>query len=99
MRLRTKILLTIALAVLMWSLFGCARAKDTPAPPSTVIFTKTVVTTAYLKDLYRIDNERFFQNKLPKDSFKTSCRRTRKSISSKRQIWQAPCAKMTARGV
>src|SRR6266446_2808391 len=72
MRFRTKILLTIALAVLVWSLFGCGDPEgpggsEAPAP-SAVIFTKTIVTTVYLKDLYRIDNERFFQNKLPKDT-------------------------------
>lgn len=72
LRLRTKILLTIALAVLVWSLFGC-RNPEGPggsevSAPRTIVFTKTVVTAAYLKDLYRINNETFFQNKLPKDS-------------------------------
>lgn len=68
MRLRTKILLTIALAVFVWSLFGCASGGVENSPAlHTVISTKSDVTVAYLKSLYKTDNETFFQNKLPKD--------------------------------
>lgn len=72
MRTRTKILLVIALAVFVSSGL-CVESiwmRGTSESPvfQNVTFAPTVaVTEAYLKKLYAIDNETFFQNKLLKN--------------------------------
>lgn len=65
MTTRNKILLTIFLAVLAVWVFGCGGQQDSPAPNTVVFAPKPVVTTAYLEDLYKTDNETFFRNRLP----------------------------------
>ena len=68
MKTGNKILLTILLAVLAVLLFGCRKPESGPevVVANAAIYTpKSTVTTAYLEDLYKTDNETFFQNKLP----------------------------------
>ncbi len=59
-----KALITIALAVLAWWLFGCGGGPELPSTPTVA---NDAVTVDYLEKLYATDNEEFFRNKLPKN--------------------------------
>jgi hypothetical protein len=72
MKTRTKILLTIALAVVVWALFGCEGGPSIPAKPQehfVALPSPTefgVTDLPYLRNLYATYNEAYFRNRLPK---------------------------------
>ena len=66
MRLRNKILLVIFLATLVVWLFGCKHEHLVSVPAPTLEHGR--VDMAYMKKLYAIYNEGYFQNRLPKDT-------------------------------
>lgn len=63
MRLRTKILLTVVLAVVVWMILGCCKGPEhfVPVPSAT-----NGINTAYLERLYQTYNEGYFHNRLAK---------------------------------
>ena len=58
-----KLFIVLALVLCGWWMLGCGSNEKRAATSILV----PEVTTAYLKNLYAIDNERYFQNSLPKD--------------------------------
>lgn len=62
MKTRTKILITIVLAVIYWAL-----TQALLNPPQHAFSTTVSLTAAQLKKLYDLDNNRFFDSKLPKN--------------------------------
>ena len=66
MKLHTKILITIALAVIFFCLFGCTPPPCTPRPPQPLASGFGVTTQDYLERTYKIYNEQYFGNRLTK---------------------------------
>jgi predicted SprT family Zn-dependent metalloprotease len=65
MKTSTKVLLTIAAAVVVWLLLGCAGKEhfvETPSPATS----DGTADAAYLQNLYAIYNEQYFRNRLTK---------------------------------
>jgi hypothetical protein len=62
-----KLFIVLALVLCGWWMLGCGSESPTPSVATVPVAVIPEVDISYLTNLYAEDNERYFQNRLPKD--------------------------------